>query len=468
MAEAGRQEAGDDFQAAVDAELAAFWRAAFAHGLKEEMRGGGRLVVQAGRSAAPYLLRQERWADARRLLEFAILRDASPGTVATVLPLLRRIVAATQGTETELIDAGVLANALLEAGRWQEAEAMMRDIVRRAAVRREFRTASAVMGFVINILRSTGRSEEAPALVEEKKNYTRSAGLGPWTQLGDEGQRLQLLNNLGRYEEVLSGVEGLREQIRALPEESEQEEAVSPWNVREVILDAGHSAAMGLEQWEAMLALNAEILASKEARGAPALEVARTRYNDYFPLLRLRRYGEARVLLHACRAVFEREKDVVGLGQVFGALADLEDKLGHRGPAVAFEETALRYTYLAGDPEDCAISHFNLSIYLEGAGRDQRTYLAHRLAAGVIVFQTGSGRLASTIQGLAIHFADFVPEPPPLPASFDELCRLVEATEGVRFGELFERLPRRAATGDEALQAVVALAMEELSKGGKS
>ena len=34
-----------------------------------------------------------------------------------------------------------------------------------------------------------------------------------------------------------------------------------------------------------------------QARGADALEVARTRFNDYGPLLRLRRYDDARALL---------------------------------------------------------------------------------------------------------------------------------------------------------------------------
>jgi len=105
---------------------------------------------------------------------------------------------------------------------------MMRDIVRKAAKWREFRTASTATGFAINILRTTGRAEEALALVEEMKGYTRRAGLGPWTQLSDEARRLQLLNALGRYQEVLAAVEGLREQMRALPEESEQKETALP------------------------------------------------------------------------------------------------------------------------------------------------------------------------------------------------------------------------------------------------
>ena len=81
------------------------------------------------------------------------------------------------------------------------------------------------------------------------------------------------------------------------------------------------TAALRLERWEQALSLNAEVVASKKARGASALEVARTRYNDYGPLIRLGRYGEAHALLMECREVFESEGDLPGLGMVFSALA---------------------------------------------------------------------------------------------------------------------------------------------------
>jgi hypothetical protein len=82
----------------------------------------------------------------------------------------------------------------------------------------------------------------------------------------------------------------------------------------------------------------------------------------------------------------------------------------------------------------------------------------------VVSLQSGSGHLTTVLSNLAIYFAQFAPEPPPVPASFDELCTIVEQVEGVRFRELFERLPRRVASGDEALQAVVALAMEQAKR----
>ena len=148
----------------------------------------------------------------------------------------------------------------------------------------------------------------------------------------------------------------------------------------------------------------------KLARGADALEVARTRFNDYGPLLRLHRYDDARALLLSCRAVFEDERDIEMLGKVYGALADLEDKTGGRAAAVRFEEVALGYSYQAGEPENCAISHNNLANYLERQGADPATVLAHRLAAATIRLQMQSGHLSTTVRNLAN--SDLPPAPP--------------------------------------------------------
>ena len=90
----------------------------------------------------------------------------------------------------------------------------------KAAAQGQFRTASAIGGGIINLLRATGGTEEALALVEKVKDFRQRAGLGPWTQLADEGRRLQLLHALGRSKEVLHAVEALQTHMRALPEES--------------------------------------------------------------------------------------------------------------------------------------------------------------------------------------------------------------------------------------------------------
>ena len=48
------------------------------------------------------------------------------------------------------------------------------------------------------------------------------------------------------------------------------------------------------------------------------------------------------------------------------------------------------------------------------------------------------------------------------PSSFAEVCAAVEQVEGVRFRQLFEALPRRAASADDALAQVLTLARQRV------
>jgi hypothetical protein len=294
-------------------------------------------------------------------------------------------------------------------------------------------------------------------MAERKADLTRRAGLGPWTQLGGRTQRLQLLSRMGRDEEVLAEVAALRAQMAALPEQSDQEEQVIPWNVREIVLDTGRYAARNLERWEEALMVNAEQVRSKQARGATAHDVAWTRFNDYFPLLRLGEVDEAERLLLACRDVFEAEGDLARLGKTLGALADLEAERDHSGEAIRLQQTALRYSYAVPDPEMIGISHHNLASYLGQSGRDVALVVAHRLAAALIRARTGSGELPSTLEALARDLAD-AGDPAPLPGSFAELCAQLEQVEGVRLAELAAQLPQRQANDHQVLAELIQLA----------
>ncbi len=412
VAAAGRKEAGPGVAAAVDRELGDFYRTWSAHGLETEMQGGSSLIAFAGLRAAPYLLRAERWEEASTLLEFALTRDRTPATLSAALPLLQRLAAATEGTDRELIDAGVYAVSLRGAGRIAEAEARARELIYRAEQREAWRVASVMAGELAYLLLNTGRAEEALLLVERKAEFTRRAGLGPWTRLADQNQRLQLLNALGRDDEVLAAVEELRRRMAELPEQGEAREAINPWNVRETILDTGRSAALGLSRWQTALDLSAEVLRAKLARGAGEVELAAARGNDSGPLLRLGRFAEARRLLEACRRTFEAAGEVTLLGKVLGALADLEGEEGDPAGAARYAAAALRYRYQASEPEDCANNHNNLSNHLEHSGAPPAAVLAHRLAAGAIYLQIGSGLIRDTLHNLAR-----TPLPPPRPPS---------------------------------------------------
>lgn len=127
--------------------------------------------------------------------------------------------------------------------------------------------------------------------------------------------------------------------------------------------------------------------------------------------------------------------------------------------AVRTQEIALRTAYAEGDPERCAVHHLNLANHQEAAGGDPTTFLAHRLAGGVVLFQTGSDLYTDALGDLALSFVRFAPRKPPLPDSFDELAAIVETIDGVRFRSLVDQLSQDGgADGDEAMHAVVGMA----------
>src|SRR6185312_4311266 len=145
---------------AVDWELGDFWIAVARQGLESEMQGGGRMVVQAGKRGAPYLLRAKRWEEAAFLLEKMTVRDQSPSTLAMALPFLREIAETTQETPEGVVNLGILANVLRMAGRYVEAEAILQNVVETCEREGKYRQGSVAAGFWANLLLTTGRFEE--------------------------------------------------------------------------------------------------------------------------------------------------------------------------------------------------------------------------------------------------------------------------------------------------------------------
>jgi tetratricopeptide (TPR) repeat protein len=314
------------------------------------------------------------------------------------------------------------------------------------------------------LLRNGGRYDEALRVATQRAEYTKRAGLGPWTQLSGEVLRLQILVVRGDNEAVLHRVTELRELMKTLPDPAGPNENIPIWNVRETILNLGFFAARELEEWQQALDFSREVQQSKRDRGAPLFELARAAFNDYSPLLRLKRYDEAGELLRACRDVFERENSIEMLGKVFSALADLEDKLGRRMTAQDFEKTALRYTYAHGDPDSAHISHFNISNYITRGQGDRHEALAHRLVAALIDVAMRSGRAAGSLGALVQDLREAEPEGrAALPTDFAALCATVEQVEGVRFREMIERIAGGPAECDELFRQVVAAALERAS-----
>ncbi|HET9657575.1 MAG TPA: CHAT domain-containing protein [Kineosporiaceae bacterium] len=458
VAESTRTHTPTDTAAVIDTNAAGFWQAALSYGLEHEAEGMGPLILWAGRSAAPYLARQRDWAHLTEALGEVLVRDTSPDTAAALLPHLHLAAQATAGTDQEL-DCGHIHARALRRVRSADAAAELQRLLDLAERHDNHAGAAVIAGDLFYLYRDAGRLEEALTLADRMGEHTRRAGHGPWTQLGVQNRRLQIQLAQGQPRQVLDTVQALRATMTDLPEESDQPETANPWNVRETLLDIGRTAASDLEDWQLALDLNAEQLASLRARGADEREQAFSAANDYGPLQVLGRLGEARALLLWCRQVFQAHHDIPNLGKTVSALADIEDELGHGSAAISLEHDALRLKYATGGAETVGVSHHNLANYLDRqvGGRWEEVW-AHRIAAAVIAYLSGSGRLASRVQGLA-QLAALSDAPPP-PASFTQVCELVGRVEGVDLAALVGRLPRRVSDGQAAMDAVLALARE--------
>ena len=451
VAAAGRTRAGQDFRDVVDTKLGAYWAmiGQYAREREEEARTTG-LVVRAGLAAAPYLMRREEWSTACSLLERAYHRNPSRATAAAVLPTLQAIAATGQ-----IPSAGAVFAEALEMIDPAAAEIQMRAVRDAAVSRGDYRSASAASGRLVYTFRDSGRLAEALAVADQMIEYTRQAGLGPWSQLLDKVQRLQVLNEMGQAEQVLAEAERLRTYMQALPVVPDQPETVNPWNVRETLLSVGRDAARQLGLWDDALDLNAAIAASKQDRGAPASEIALTRFNDYGPLIRLGRIDNALVLLRDCRRAFENAHDIPNLGKVLCALAAVENNRGHGDAAIDLGQDALRYLYLAEDAISIAVGHHNLGSYLRRHAHQPAAALAHHLAAGLVAALAGihgaEESARTTANDLRVAGADADP-----PGDVARLCRRVAGIPGVHLDRLLGALAPDPETAERALRDLVA------------
>jgi tetratricopeptide (TPR) repeat protein len=138
-----------------------------------------------------------------------------------------------------LLDRGILARTHRRIGRREDAEQELRAVIAEAERRSEFQIASASATDLANLLRDSGRLDEALKATDQATDYDRRAGFGPWTLLADEGQRLQIQMLRGEYDLVLRRVSELQEQMKSMRDPPGPNETVDAWNVRELILDNG-------------------------------------------------------------------------------------------------------------------------------------------------------------------------------------------------------------------------------------
>ncbi|MDG6105003.1 AAA family ATPase [Dactylosporangium aurantiacum] len=448
VAEAVRAATPTDVRTAIDTELAAFWTGVIGAWRRE---GGEhtQTVVRAGLAAAPYLIRLTAWDTAAWAVEQALMRDDTDGVAQAAAAHLHRIAAATSKPNI----LGTLANAVMRVD-VVEGERLLGAALNQAITAGDHRLAAAIATDLVNLFRGSGRLGEALDMADQAAEHSRQAGLGRWTQLTNQVQRLQIVYLLGQSDQVLTEVRRLITETDQLPPQRDAADTVDPFTVREGLLNLGVHAARALNHWQEALDLNTRTVASLRARSAGEHAIAFAMFGDYLSLIRLGRLEDAERLLLFCQQVYEQQQDISALAKTVGARADLAHKRGHHDEAIALAHAALRLTYIRPDPDDIAASHNNLALYLREAGTDPAGQLAHRLAAAIIRQLTGQSRqLATTLRALASRLRD-LPDTV-VPRTIADLAATVEQVEGVRFSDLVTTLAGEPGTTQQALDTVL-------------
>jgi CHAT domain/AAA ATPase domain len=454
IAAAIRRETPADVRDAADDELGAYWRqTAGRAGNEADDR------FRAALAALPYLARRRDWDGAAALLDDAIRHGARlVGGQDSALPELRQVARFTAGP-------GAFAALALVTRPADQAEAsrLLEESLGRAISASDYPLAWMVAGHLADALRDAGHLDQALAVAARQQHYAQAAGLGPWTELAGQGRRLVILARMRRREQVLAEMAGVRDRMRRLPEENPRGEhpSIVPWAVREPILDTSRDCALAFGKWQVALDIGAEIQDSQRRRGASPRELARARFFDSYPLIRLRRLSEAARLLVDCQQVFGDQGDTGNLSHVFSARADLERALGHPDDAVRFARSALRLTYTRTIPDPIADAHQRLARYLRDAGASPEEQQAHWLAA-VLLYRLGTDQapdfiMLSTPPGLRDgrgqrrqpDIAD------PHAWSVGEVIETAEQTSGVHLAELITAMEPDAATVARALTAIL-------------
>ena len=247
--------------------------------------------------------------------------------------------------------------------------------------------------------------------------------------------------------------------MATLPATPGPNESATPWNVREMLLGTGRDAATKLGRYDDALALNADLVASERARRAPATDIARTLYNDYYPLLHSSRSEKALQVLRDCRQVFQDAHNPEMLGSTLTALADTEDARGHGDAALHLVRDALRYKYLASDVTGIEVGYHNLGDYLHRHARQPAPALASHLASALICVLTGADDGGESVGAAATDLRELGSAAIP-PADVIDLCRQIGDIPGTNLPGLLAALSPAPDTTEQALRDLVAQAQE--------
>ena len=343
---------------------------------------------------------------------------------------------------------------LTEIGRYLDALPFAREILARALAMDDSALAARAAFPLVRCCRKTGRIDEALEVAEALAEYTQRAGLGPWTRLSAEVERLALLSLKGQDQPVLGEARRLRAEMDSLPAEAEGQEIEPSWRVREMLLNVGAAAASQAGRRQEALDFALAAVELTRARGATPAEVAHAQTIVCDALRALGLTDQAEELIEASREALEEAHDNYALSRMLAGLADIRYEQGNSSAAIKISGDALRCAYWAGDISDIARAHHWLGLYLAG-NHAWRQAMTHLLAAGLIRTITNLDDVDDTLLMGRALLAN-APAAVVMPRNLTELASRASELPGVELEQLVMKLAGDQPSAETELNRLIA------------
>ncbi|ETX04231.1 MAG: hypothetical protein ETSY2_29940 [Candidatus Entotheonella gemina] len=367
-------------------------------------------AAEAGQRAVVYLVRARAFERLGVLASWLVTGTRDPMLLQGVIAELKTIADQVPSGRERWILSTNLADALRMLGRSDQTLALYEQAVVEAEDAEAWSDMGVICGNWANALGDVGQLDAAKATLFRSIEADQRAGRPRISVVSSELEVWRIDVSQGAAERVLADIDArlceVRDWWQQYRDGQTVPEAPEPVFLGRVLiggLDIAGEANRQLNQWQACLDLLAEAEQIKRELGEGRYELTRTRFNQYYPLLRLGRLDDAQRILEQGLDVFREAGELTSQATALSALADVWNQRGDTNQAIALDRQALSVLNRLPTPSERASSHGNLSNCLYTAVQPEES-ARHRLAQLVyrLILNHREG-LSHSMHNLGIH-----------------------------------------------------------------
>jgi tetratricopeptide (TPR) repeat protein len=385
----------------------------YANLFKELRSSDKETATEMGCRGLTYLVRAGAFEALCGFAHDLVISTKNPQQLQAIIVELKTVVEQVPAGKTCWNIRSYLADALLQSGQSQQALPFYALSASEAEAAQDWADVARFCQNWAHSLRRLGHTQEARETFQHSTLAKRKAGRPEVNIIGSELEVLRIDIMLGEVEIALPTIKQHLAKIRNWWQRHQQGETLTAapdadFLARAFIsaLDIARQAHKVLEHWQDCLDLLTETEQVEQACGESTHALAITHFNRYPALMELGRLDEAQQVLEDCLQVFSNVNDLTAQATVLSALADIWKERGDVSRAIELERQSLAICERLPNPEDRAISHGNLSIYLHTVGQIKEG-ARHRLANIVYLIVTGNQqRLELNLRNLAIDLQE--------------------------------------------------------------